>query len=150
MKEFFGIVNRDLLRSFRSGLWYIAAATFYFSYAVYFNLIFSLAAGPQPQPISPVRSIFAGEVLLLWLLFIPVLVQKTLVEERQQRTWDCVVTTGLSTWTLVLAKLSANLIQLLFWMTICSAFPIAFSLFIEIITAVIVYCTLTKAKNLIQ
>ena len=132
MKEFLGIVNRDLLRSFRSGLWYIAAATFYFSYAVYFDLLFSLAAGPQPQPISPVRSIFSGEMLLLWVLFIPVLVQKTLVEERQQRTWDCLVITGLSTWTLVLAKLFANLIQLLFWMTICSAFPIAFSLFIDI------------------
>ncbi len=132
MSSFLSLIFRDLLRSFRSGVWYAAAATFYIAYAIYFDLIFSSAAGPQPQPISPLRSLFSGELLILWTLFIPVLVQKSLVEERQQKTWDMLLTTGLSIPTILLAKFTANLIQILFWVSLILIFPMVFLCFIEL------------------
>lgn len=132
MSVFKGLVYRELLRSFRSGLWYAAAATFYFAYAIYFDLIFASAAGPQPQPISPMRSLFSAEMLMLWVLFIPVLAQKAIVEERQQKTWEVLVTTGMDLWSLLLAKFLANAIQLCFWLTICLSFPMALAFFIDL------------------
>jgi ABC-type transport system involved in multi-copper enzyme maturation permease subunit len=129
---FVGLIYRELLRSFRSGLWYAAAATFYFAYAIYFDLIFTSAAGPQPQPISPMRSLFSAEMLMLWILFIPVLAQKSIVEERQHKTWDVLVTTGMDLWSLLLAKFLANTVQLAFWLLTCLSFPIAFAFFIDL------------------
>lgn len=137
MSVFCGLVYRELLRSFRSGLWYAAAATFYFAYAIYFDLIFSSAAGPQPQPISPMRSLFSAEMLMLWILFIPVLAQKALVEERQQKTWEALITTGIDLWSLLLAKFLANTLQLLFWLSICLSFPLAFAVFIDLDSAAV-------------
>jgi len=84
---------------------------------------------------------------MLWTLFIPVLAQKALVEERHQKTWEALLTTGVDVSTLVLAKFCANVVQIVFWMLLCLVFPVVLSRFIAVDVSILL-CSMSVMVSL--
>jgi ABC-2 type transport system permease protein len=109
------VVRREWLRSTRSGLWYLGAALCYIIHAAYFDLILSTMVGAQPQPVSPLRWLLGGDLLLLLTLLLPVMLVKAFAEERQNATYDQLLCSGLSPWTLVWGKMLALGLQWTAW-----------------------------------
>ena len=71
--------------------------------------------GAQPQPVSPLRWILGGDLLLLLTLLLPILLVKSFAEERQQATYDQLWSSGMSSWLLVLGKMLALALQWSAW-----------------------------------
>ena len=71
-------------------------------------------------------------MLMVWVLFLPILTQKAIVEERMQKTWDALLTTGMSPGLILCGKFLSCLVQFAFlaW-AVCSFSYCAFCVYLR-------------------
>lgn len=108
---------REWLRSRRSGLWSLGGALFALVQGLFFMLVLSSMSGAQPMPITPLKWMWGGDIMFLFLfaLILPVLPIKAFAEERQLHTWEPLLCTGQSSLSLASSKLLALFFQWSLW-----------------------------------
>lgn len=104
MGELFALWRRDRQRQVRSGLSHLGVFLFFVVHGIYFTLALSTLSGAQPQPISPLSWLLGGDLLIVLPFILPAFVLKAFAEERQQQTFEPLLSSGLSSLSLLLGK----------------------------------------------
>lgn len=117
MKALLHTFLREWVRSRRSGLWNLGGALFALVQGFFFLLILGTMSGAQPSPLSPLKWMWGGDLMFLFLfaLILPVLPIKAFAEERQLQTWDPLLCTGQSSLSLATSKILALHFQWTLW-----------------------------------
>jgi len=117
MNALFHTFWREWVRSRRSGLWNLGGALFSLVQGFFFLLVLGSMSGAQPMPISPLKWMWGGDIMFLFLfaLILPVLPIKAFAEERQLQTWDPLLCTGQSSLSLATSKVLALYFQWSLW-----------------------------------
>lgn len=108
----YSLIKREWLRYFNGHQFFVVSLIFYLTLFLFFQLVVASQSGPQPQLISPLQLLYSGStIIILFILFIPVLTYKSIIEERTSGTWDQLLCFGATPGQIIVSKFIVSMLS---------------------------------------